>query len=83
MHNNELQNKSRLCVGEVGKDTEKHNLGNEWINISLNEQVKDALRFATEYKTKFPKLICKAGFNKKYGHKVSIEKYSHLALVTC
>ena len=67
MHKNELKNKSRLCVGEVGKDTEKHNLGNVWININLNEQVKDA--FATEYKTKFQKLISKASFNTKYRHK--------------
>ena len=46
MHSEELDNKCRLCVGDIGEDTEKYNINNFWINIYLVEHIEDTPNFA-------------------------------------
>ena len=75
MHSEKLHTKCCLFVGVIGKDTEKYNINNVWINIYLVEHIEDTLNFAVEDKAMFPKQVCKACFNKMYRHKAAIEKH--------
>ena len=75
MHSEELDNKCRLCVGDIREDTKKYNINNVWINFYLVEHIKDTPNFALEDKAIFPKQVCKVCFNKMYRHKAAIEKH--------
>ena len=82
MHSEELDNKCRLCVGDIGEDTEKYNINNVWINIYLVEHIEDTPNFAVEDKAMFPKQICKACFNKMFRHKEfpQVRTFSHMVV---
>ena len=47
----ELQKKYFVWVGDVRKETQKYLISNVWINIYLDEQLKDAPNLATKEKT--------------------------------
>ena len=50
MHSEELDNKCRLCVGDIREDTKKYNINTVWINIYLVEHIFKHKKASGNYK---------------------------------